>query len=65
MLCGHLNGKEIQKRGYLYTYNCFTLLYGRNEHSTIKQLYSKKINLKNKDDFIPPSRYANNSLFML
>ena len=65
MLCGILNGKEIQKGGYLYTYNCFTLLYGRNEHRTIKQLYSNKINLKNKDDFIPPSRYENSSLFML
>ena len=30
MLCGDLNGKEIQERGYMYTYNWFTFLYSRN-----------------------------------
>ena len=31
MFCGELNGKEIQKkRGYMYTYSQYTLLYSRN-----------------------------------
>ena len=31
VLCGDLNGKEIQKkRGYMYMYGSFTLLYSRN-----------------------------------
>lgn len=29
-VCGDLNGKEIQKRGYTYTYSRFTLLHSRN-----------------------------------
>ena len=27
-------------REYLYTYGCFTLLFSRNEHDIVKQLYS-------------------------
>ena len=39
--CGDLSGKEIQeKRGYVYS-QC-TLLYGRNKHDIVKQLYSNK-----------------------
>ena len=30
VLCGDLNEKGIQKRGYLYMYSWFTLLYSRN-----------------------------------
>ena len=41
VLCGDLNGREIQKKGrYLYMYSCFTLLYSRNQHNIVKQLYS-------------------------
>ena len=29
-----------KKRGYMYMYSCFTLLCSRNEHNTVKQLYS-------------------------
>ena len=32
--------------GYRYMYNWFTLLYSRNWHSSVKQLYSNKINVK-------------------
>ena len=44
MLCGDLNGKEIQKRGdrYMYTNGWCTLLYSRNEHDIVKQLYANK-----------------------
>ena len=41
LLCDDVNGKEI--------YNWFIVLYSRNEHNIVKQLYSNKINfLKNK-----------------
>ena len=33
---------NLKKRGYMYTYNRFTLLYSRNEHNIVKQLYSNK-----------------------
>ena len=47
MLCGDLNGKEIQKkRGYMYVFSGFTLLYSRNQHNIGKQLYSNKNNFK-------------------
>ena len=39
-LCGDLNGKETPKRGYMYTYSSFAVLYSRNQHNTVKQLYS-------------------------
>ena len=29
-------------KGYMYTYNWFTLIYSRNEHNIVKQLYSNK-----------------------
>ena len=41
VLCGYLNEKEIQKRGSMYTYSWFILLYSKNWHSTVKQLYSE------------------------
>ena len=43
VLCGDLNGKEIQKkRRYMYAYGWFTLLYSRNQYNTVKQLYSNE-----------------------
>ena len=33
-------GREAQEEGAIYTYGRFTLLYGRNEHNTVKQLSS-------------------------
>ena len=42
MLCGDLNGEEIQKRGDMCVYiQLITLLYSRNQHTIVKQLYSK------------------------
>ena len=43
-LSGKLNGKKIQKRegGYMQTYSWFTSLYSRNEHTTVKQVYSNR-----------------------
>ena len=38
-----------KKKGYMYTYSWFTLLYSRNWHNTIKQLSSKKNFLKRKE----------------
>ena len=40
MLCGDLNGKEMQKKEIyvMYTYGGFTSLYGRNWHNIVKQL---------------------------
>ena len=29
-------------KGYMYTYNWFTLMYSGNEHNIVKQLYSNK-----------------------
>ena len=41
MLYDDLNGKEIQKRGdIMWTCGWLALLYSRNWHSSIKQLYS-------------------------
>ena len=37
-------GKESKKKNS-YTYKWFTLLYNRNQHNIVKQLYSNK-NLK-------------------
>ena len=31
-----------KKRGYMYTYSWCTLLYRKNEHNIVKQLYSNK-----------------------
>ena len=42
MLCGDLNGKEIQKKNiYIYMYNWITLLYTQNQH-IVYQLYFNK-----------------------
>ena len=30
----------LRGRGYMFTYGRFTLLYGRNQHSIVKQLSS-------------------------
>ena len=46
----NLHGKEIQKRGYTYMYSWLTLLFSRNQHNIVKQLYSNK-NLKKKSDW--------------
>ena len=27
-------------RGLMYTYGCFTMMYGRYQHNIVKQLYS-------------------------
>ena len=35
------------KRECIYVYNCVTLLYSRNWHNTVNQLYFKKKNQKN------------------
>ena len=47
MLCNDLEGWDAggglqggsKARGYVYTYSWFTLLYNRNEHNLVKQLY--------------------------
>ena len=32
-------GKEVQEKGtYVYTYDCFMLMYGRSQHNIVKQL---------------------------
>ena len=31
-----------EKRGYMYTYSWFTLLYSINYHNIVKQLYANK-----------------------
>ena len=38
-----------KKRGYMYMFSCFTLLYSRNWHTIVKQLYSNKNKLTNKN----------------
>ena len=43
--------KNPKKRGYVYTYGWFTLLYSRNQHNTVKQLYT------NKKIFFKPADY--------
>ena len=50
MLCGDLNGKEIQKGVDVCVYKCkwFTLLYSRNKYDIVKQLNSNKIDFKNR-----------------
>ena len=32
-------GKESEKSEYMYMYDCFTLLYSRNKHHIVNQLY--------------------------
>ena len=34
--------KDPKKRGYMYMYNWFILLYSGNQHNIVKQLYSDK-----------------------
>ena len=34
-------------RGHMYTYGCFTQLYGRNQQNIVKQLSPIKNNFKN------------------
>ena len=57
VLCDHLEGwdreggRETQEggdTGYMYAYGWFTLLYNRNQHSIVKQLYPNKDVLKKK-----------------
>ena len=49
VLCSDLNGKEMQTRGDICIRIAdFTLLYNRNQHSTVKQLYSNKSKKKKK-----------------
>ena len=38
-------GRKLKERRYVCTHNWVTLLYSRNAHNTVKQLYSNK-NLK-------------------
>ena len=46
MLCGDLNGKESKEEGTdIHTCSWFALLYSRNEHNIVKELY---YNLKKK-----------------
>ena len=40
----------VKKRGYMYTYGWFTLLFNRKWHSSIKQLYSNKNKNENKSN---------------
>ena len=45
MVCGDLNGKEIQKKKKkkeIYVFVELTLPHSRNEHDIIKEPYSKK-----------------------
>ena len=43
VLCSDVTGKEIQKkRGYMCVYSWSTLLYSRNRHNIVKQLYTNK-----------------------
>ena len=39
---GGVGGRFKRQGTYVYTYGGFTLLYGRNQHNTIKKLSSKK-----------------------
>ena len=45
VLCDNLEGWSwrggSRGRGYICTYSCLMVLYSRNEHNTVKQLYSK------------------------
>ena len=41
-----LMGSKSKKRVIYYTFNGFTLLYSRNQHSIVKQLHSNKIFFK-------------------
>ena len=40
--------------GYMYMYSWFTLLYSRNQHTIVKQLYSNKDVKKKKKKQCPP-----------
>ena len=40
-LCGDLKGRNSKKKGYMYTYSWFILLYFRNSH-ILKQQYSNE-----------------------
>ena len=41
---------NLKKRGYMCTYNWFTLLYSGNRHNIVKQLHSSKNKLKTKKE---------------
>ena len=43
-------GRKSKKRGYVYMYNWFALLYSKNEHNIIKQLHSNNLKKKKKRD---------------
>ena len=47
-------GKEFEKNGCMYMYNCITLLYNRHDHKIVNQLYFNK-NLKRRN---PPENYG-------
>ena len=52
------NGKEYGKE-CMHMYNWITLLYSRNEHNILNQLYFNKINLKEETSgAVPPSQTA-------
>ena len=42
MVCGDLNGKEIQKKKEIYVFVELTLPHSRNEHNIIREPYSEK-----------------------
>ena len=42
----YMGGMEVGGRGCMYTCSCFTLLYSRNKHNIVKQLYSNKNTFK-------------------
>ena len=43
-----------KKRGYMYTYSRLTLLYSRNQHNIVKQLYANKNKFKMKKENTSP-----------
>ena len=63
LLCDNLEGwdelgvgRRLGGREHAYTYDWFTLLYGRNQHNILKQLSSnyKQIFKKNKMNICKP-----------
>ena len=42
-------GGRLTRKGYMYTYNWFMMLYSRTQHNIVKQLFSnfKKLRLRN------------------
>ena len=47
---GMVEGLEqgSRRRGYMHTYDWFMLLYNRNQHKIVKQLYTNFLKIKNK-----------------